>query len=109
MRRHPTKAEAAFKAILDTHRIWHKHQAQFFTAGKLFIVDFRLATCWQKVFVEIDGSSHRGREGYDAKRTEWLAYYRHGTMVRFTNDDVLKRPETIERWLLTHDPPLKRV
>ncbi len=59
-----------------------------------FVVDF----CCQpaQLIVELDGSVHDldDEREQDAWRTEYLKE-RGFTVVRFTNDDVLSRPETV--------------
>jgi very-short-patch-repair endonuclease len=53
-----------------------------------FIVDFFCHEC--ALAVEVDGNSHVTQAEYDQARTEWLN--EHGyTVIRFTNEDVLKR------------------
>ena len=59
-----------------------------------FVVDYY---CYQAcLVVELDGMSHDGRAGEDARRTEYLQ--RQGLRVfRVTNDDLLEDCEAVAR------------
>jgi len=57
-----------------------------------FIVDILISNL--RVVVEVDGSSHLGREVYDAERDEWLR--QHGfRVIHVQNEDVLKHPDKV--------------
>jgi very-short-patch-repair endonuclease len=57
-----------------------------------FIADFYCAPA--RLVIEIDGDVHADRVAYDARRTDWFIAngYR---VIRFTNEDVLKRLESV--------------
>lgn len=96
-----TKAEKALRLALDRAGIFYRPQRYFFNAHRACIVDFCLATTSQKLVIEVDGGSHRGRELDDARRTEWLKRYRNAQVMRFTNSQVLgQEPWVIEQILL---------
>jgi very-short-patch-repair endonuclease len=64
-----------------------------------YVVDF---LCEEKsLVVEIDGSTHEGREAYDAQRTTFLK--RQGLRaVRVSNDEVLNNLEGVV-WLIARE------
>jgi len=47
-----------------------------------------------KLIVELDGSQHAEREGYDANRDDFMRSYGY-RVVRFWNGDVLTRTEIV--------------
>jgi very-short-patch-repair endonuclease len=55
-----------------------------------YIVDFYCDEL--ALAIEIDGESHVGNEEYDIRRTKDLSEYKI-TVLRFTNDEVLKNLE----------------
>ena len=57
-----------------------------------YVVDYLCADA--SLIVELDGMSHEGRQGYDAKRTEFLRLLGY-TMFRVTNDEVLDDVEAV--------------
>lgn len=84
MRRYPTRAEAALKAVLWDRQLGHRFRNQSLISG--FIADFWCPKL--KLVIEVDGSSHIGREDYDAGRD--LCMREKGiTVLRFTNEQVL--------------------
>lgn len=106
MKANPTNAEKAFTAILDKNDIYYKFQSYFFTPQKLYIPDFRLIgkNAFFKIIVEIDGSSHDSKKDYDARRTAWLKKERNCQVFRFTNDEVLGKPEWVLEEIKRLDP-----
>ena len=66
-----------------------KTQASMFDATHLYIADFLLDVHHGKLVIEVDGPCHRGRECYDAKRTEWMNTQRHYFVLRFSAKEVL--------------------
>ena len=98
-RKHATPAEQRLWRCLCKHQLGvrFRHQAKF---PPHYIADF---VCHPKrLIIEIDGSSHQGRQAYDAQRTRVLEH--KGYMVlRFTNEEVLRGLpgvlKTIERHL----------
>jgi very-short-patch-repair endonuclease len=75
-------------------RMWYQLRAKRFAGAKFrkqkviknFIVDF--AANNPKLVVELDGDSHAGQEGYDARRTLVLEAEGY-QVIRFTNADVM--------------------
>ena len=57
-----------------------------------YIADFFSSPA--RLVVEVDGDSHAERQEYDAKRTWWMNQ-RKLTVVRFTNEDVLKHLDAV--------------
>ncbi|MEM5774006.1 MAG: DUF559 domain-containing protein [Anaerolineaceae bacterium] len=68
-----------------------------------YIVDFFCLDCG--VVLEIDGSSHDDREGYDAERDEFLTGLGL-SVIRISADDVLRNLDTVMEMLYNH-PALK--
>lgn len=59
-----------------------------------WIVDFHCSAV--NLIVEVDGSSHTGKEAQDARRDLILTALGF-TVIRFTNDQVLKTPHVVLR------------
>jgi very-short-patch-repair endonuclease len=59
-----------------------------------YIVDFACIAC--KLIVEIDGSSHDTRQGYDEERSNRLRILGY-TVLRFTNEEVYRNREGVVR------------
>lgn len=57
-----------------------------------YIVDFYCGKL--KIVIEIDGSSHEGRQDYDSRRQKVLENLGM-RVLRFTNDMVFTMPETV--------------
>ena len=57
-----------------------------------YVVDYLCAEA--SLIVELNGMSHKGRQSYDAMRTEFLQSLGY-TMLRVTNDDVLDDVEAV--------------
>jgi very-short-patch-repair endonuclease len=90
MRQEPTAAEQRLWQLLRGGSLGARFRCQH--AIGQFIVDFYCATA--SLVIELDGSSHKGRSDEDAARQEWLEA--NGlTVLRFSNDDVLLRPEEV--------------
>lgn len=82
MRRNMTPAEThLWKKLCHLSPIFH---AQAVLYG--YIADF--CSFRFKIVVEIDGSSHLGRDGYDAQRDAHLKRVNYRTL-RFSNEEVL--------------------
>jgi len=92
-RRNPTKAEAAFKKFL-IGKIKFRTQRMY----SFYIVDFLFPDKW--AIVELDGSSHEGKELYDRKRDDFLANLGFD-VLHYSNELSLKSPNTILRDILS--------
>jgi very-short-patch-repair endonuclease len=91
LRRDMTPAEALLWSRLRSRRlIGSKFRSQVWLGP--FIADFY---CWEaRLIVEVDGSQHADRIGYDSARSEQLA--RQGYKVlRFWNNEVLGDLEAV--------------
>ena len=85
-----TDAERHLWYNLRANRLGFKFKRQV-PIGK-YIVDF---VCLQKrLIIELDGSRHLVNQNYDAERTIGLAS-RGFKLLRFWNDDVLKKTASI--------------
>lgn len=93
----PTPAELALEPAVAALGIRYRAQHPVFACG--FILDFALLD--DKIAIEVDGPSHRGRvaQERDKARTEALA--RHGwTVVRCSNEEALLDPAGTLREML---------
>lgn len=81
MKRNPTKSEALFKEKLNKSGIEYKTQI---IVG-FYIVDFIIPD--RMICIEIDGSSHNGKELYDARRDEFLDKVGY-KVIHIQNEDV---------------------
>ena len=50
--------------------------------------------------IELDGGTHAGAEGYDARRTVWLEGQGY-SVIRYLNSDVHDRPNDVKRGIAT--------
>lgn len=94
LRNRPTPAELMFGNYLcEMQLIPFDFQRQVLTP-KMYILDFYM----ERYFVafEIDGSVHKGREGKDAERDAILKEHRGIKTYRFTNEEVLRKPDQVK-------------
>ena len=88
LRRDQTLAEKAFWNLVRNRRLGGFRFLRQAPIDRYF-ADF---VCEQaKLIVELDGASHEGREGHDARRTEALELFGY-VVLRFPNDRVLGDP-----------------
>lgn len=93
MREHPTEAEAKLWELLQAHWLEGLHFRRQHVMEN-FIVDF---LCLRKaLIIEVDGPIHDQPEqmDYDQHRTKVLEELGF-TLVRFTNDEVLRETEVV--------------
>ena len=91
MRRNQTEAEQALWQMLKGHRVAGLNfRRQQVIDG--FIVDFYCHRA--QLAVEVDGAVHDDRREYDRQRDAVLGG-RGITVLRFSNDQVLQRPESV--------------
>jgi very-short-patch-repair endonuclease len=96
MRANPTKAEEVLWAALKDDFGGLKWATQVLMCG--YILDFYAPEVG--LAVEVDGSSHRGRELYDRDRDHNLLYGAGVKTLRLTNAEVLKnRPRALRKVL----------
>jgi very-short-patch-repair endonuclease len=92
--RNPTAAELMFSDILRALDVWFVREKIFQNGDRYILADFFLPA--KKLAVEIDGSSHDDRGGYDAGRDKWLLE-RHGVRtIRIANAEVLRHPLAVK-------------
>jgi very-short-patch-repair endonuclease len=93
MRKIMTPAELKLWNAVRAHRLMNLGFRRQFPIGN-YIVDFACPS--HKIIVELDGSQHNDAEtiAYDAKRTTFLEQS-GWTVLRFTNDDVLKEIDSV--------------
>lgn len=84
-----TKAEQHFKSLLDNIWIRYIFQKWFIKGNAHYIVDFYIPK--KKICIEIDWSSHKWKEEYDNRRTNYLTEYRWFKVIRFSNEEVLSK------------------
>ncbi|MBX3064708.1 MAG: DUF559 domain-containing protein [Anaerolineae bacterium] len=98
MRHEPTLAEQKLWALLRSRQLEDlKFRRQH--PVERFIADFCCVS--RKLIIEVDGEIHQYTQEEDAVRTEVLGS--HGfTILRFSNDQVLKQPELVLATILDH-------
>ncbi|MBX7220013.1 MAG: endonuclease domain-containing protein [Blastocatellia bacterium] len=92
MRRKPTPSEQALWALLHQWGIAERFNRQKYIGG--FIADF-YCSLGRSIVIEVDGSSHKGREAYDQKRDE-IFQQKNINTVRVTNHEVIHAPELVK-------------
>ena len=126
LRAKATTSEKLMCDILDAAMISYVFQSNMCdrATGRIYISDFRIRRVpprrppgarrktWRrddrKLFIEIDGSSHVGREAYDGARTRWIESHRNAIVLRFTNEDVMRHPESILREIEAYSPARRK-
>lgn len=86
----PTAAEIVFGNYLLELGVTPFYFQKVILSPKIFILDFFTRGC---IAFEIDGESHIGKESKDAERDATLLFYRHIKTYRFTNHEVLTKPD----------------
>jgi very-short-patch-repair endonuclease len=88
MRKHPTRGEAA---LWEELRYFRYAKCRFVRQKTMcgFILDFYCPS--RRLAVEVDGSSHYGREREDAIRQRAIEKRKKISFIRFTNAQVLHR------------------
>lgn len=85
LRKNPTKAEKTLWMSLRKKQInGIRFQRQY--SVNHFIIDFYAPSI--KLAIEVDGSSHIGKEGYDKQRQFYIESF-NIKVIRFTNEQVL--------------------
>lgn len=101
-RREPTTAEAALWSALRRQQLGGLPFRRQHPVGR-YILDFYCPR--EKLCVELDGSSHDGREIMDQARTDALATL-NIRVIRFRNEEVLSNlPSVLQRIKETIDQP----
>ena len=91
MRANPTKAEALLWKRLKTKKLGHKFRQQHPIDN--FIVDFVCLS--KKLVIEVDGEIHNSQKEEDQERQLLLEEKKGYTVLRFTNDEVLKDTQRV--------------
>lgn len=95
-RNNPTEAERKmWSEYLSNNKMGYRFLRQ--KPIHRFIADFYC--CKLNLIIEIDGDSHDEKRGYDVLRDKFLKQIGINT-IRFTNDEVLNKPEYIKKVLL---------
>jgi very-short-patch-repair endonuclease len=85
LRREETEAESALWEALRGRQLSNLKFRRQHPLGR-FVLDFVCPSA--KLVIELDGSSHEGRQEYDAARTEQLTRYGY-RILRYRNESVL--------------------
>ena len=99
----PTKAEQVFKECLDRHQVNYVFQKMKFKKGIKRIFDFWIR--FHKIIVEIDGGYHNSDDQKIKDKWRQERLIKHGkirNMLRFTNEDVLQRPDYFISKVIEH-------
>lgn len=95
-----TLAETILKETLFEYGIDFEFQKPLYSKKTCYIADFYIYD--KRLVVELDGSSHKGREDYDAKRTKDIKNLHGYHVLRFKNTavfaDVNKVIAKIQDW-----------
>ena len=93
LRRTMTRAETLLWRYLKAHRLSHLGFRRQAPMGN-YVADFVAHSC--QLVIEVDGESHDCEERLqsDLRRDEWFAS-RGYRVLRFTNDDVMKKLEGV--------------
>ncbi|MES2044528.1 MAG: endonuclease domain-containing protein [Pseudomonadota bacterium] len=86
MRRNMTEPEKRLWHVVRNRQIGNAKFRKQSWLGP-FLVDFLCAEA--KLVVEIDGDGHAHQQGYDERRTVWLAAEGF-RVIRFSNDEVMR-------------------
>jgi very-short-patch-repair endonuclease len=95
-----TLAETILKEALFEYGIDFEFQKPLYSKKTCYIADFYIYD--KRLVVELDGSAHKGREEYDAKRTKDIRRVHGFNVLRFKNKavfaDVVKVIHKIQDW-----------
>lgn len=90
MRQKPTPAESKLhNALIDAFLPYQTQIVHQYVVGP-FIADFKV----KHFLIEVDGSSHDGKESYDARRTTYMENKGY-SVLRVLNTDVLKDAHSV--------------
>lgn len=96
LRANCTESESRFFPLLKTLAARHNDSAYFqHVVGRRFVVDFFLPRL--KLAIELDGSSHAGKEDRDAKRDQWIYQNAGITVLRYNAYQSIINPSSILR------------
>jgi len=97
----PTKAELAFKDILDELKLRYLFQKGFFAGNYHCIVDFYLPAPY-KICIEVDGEYHLNSEvaRKDMMKNYYLEKFRGFKVLRFKNNDVLSNKDKVIKQII---------
>ena len=101
LRNNPTPAEAILWQYLRRSQLGGYKFRRQQPIGP-FIVDFYCSSL--KLAIELDGSSHDGKDGYDGYRESSIEG-RGVRLVRFTNSEVMEDMEGVLTEIRRHFPP----
>jgi very-short-patch-repair endonuclease len=104
LKKNATIYERILYRALEDNDIWFKFQPFFFNTKKVYIPDFRLATNYNKLIIEIDGKNHKSQKRYDQDRTKWLNKNRNCIVLRFTNEEIEKNIDSVINKILKFNP-----
>jgi len=103
LRKNQTEAEKILWQKLRRRQLYGLRFQRQVAIGN-YIADFM---CYEaKLIIEVDGGQHNHPtvERYDHYRTMWLQEQGY-TVIRFWNQDVLKRMDNVLEGILMHVPP----
>lgn len=106
-----TLAETILKEALFEYGIDFEFQKPLYSKSTCYIADFYIYD--KRLVVELDGSSHKGREEYDTKRTKNIEKEHGFKVLRFKNKavfaDVNKVIAKIQDWNAPYRKPKVKV
>ena len=101
-RNRATPAEKLLFKELQKRKIRFMFQKAYFTATKLFIIDFFIYCRGKNLAVEVDGGYHKKQLEYDNYRANWITHHRNCNLIRFTNEDVFNRMDYVIKEICKH-------
>ncbi len=91
LRREATNAEKILWFSLRKKQIEKVRFLRQYSIGK-FVIDFYAPRI--KLAIEVDGSSHIGKEEYDSMRQKYIESF-HIMVIRITNEQVFGNPDKV--------------
>jgi len=89
-----TIAESNLSIILQNVGCRWEEEKVFLNGDRFIIADFYIAS--RRIAIEADGSVHSRQISYDRGRDSWLEEKYKVKTIRFTNQEILKKPKEVE-------------
>ena len=100
-----TPAEKVLKKAMDEEGIIYAFQKPFYSTDRCYIADFFFVNVYgQRFIIEVDGSSHFGKEKHDLERTLFFKHNYNCTVFRFWNKRVMKHTHEVLDRILKLNP-----
>ena len=101
----PTKAEKILFDAMFKEGIAFDFQFPIASCKYKYIIDFHIKNIYGKEYaIEVDGSSHENKKAYDLLRSFHIYHDRNMAVIRFTNDDIYNRLESVLERIFQLEP-----